>query len=401
MLEAVKLTDRVYWVGAIDWELRSFHGYLTSRGSSYNAYLVLAEKVALIDTVKGGFGAELMERIASVIDPGDIDYIISNHSEMDHSGYLCETVARVKPEKVFASRSGVDALKRHYRPDFEIAAVGDGEKLSLGDCELTFVDTRMVHWPDSMFTYLTDEAVLFSQDAFGMHLASFERYADELPADMVEYETAKYYANIVIPFAPVVGKLLARLDGLGLKIDLLATDHGPIWRRPEDIANVIGKYAEWSAAKPTNKAVVVYDTMWGSTAKMARAVAGGLAAGGVHTRVMPIEGCHRSDVATELLGAAALLVGTPTLNRTLFPTVADVLTYLRGLGMQNLVGGAFGSYGWSGQGTRHAREMLESMGVEIVAEAPTTQFVPDEDALASCKAYGLQVAERVKQVIGG
>ncbi len=391
--EAMKLTDRVYWVGAIDWSLRNFHGYLTSRGTTYNAYLVVGEKTALIDTVKAGFGDEMLSRVASVMDPSDIDYIVSNHAEMDHSGCLTQAVERIRPEKLIASKAAVSALDQHFHGALQVTPVSNGETLSLGDAELTFVETKMLHWPESMVTYFGGDAVLFSQDAFGMHLASTERYVDELPWDIVEYETAKYFANIVLPYAPVVVKALSSLAGLDLKVDLLATDHGPLWREPEHRGWVTGKYGEWSEQAPTRKAVVVYDTMWGSTDMMARAIGEGLSAGGAHPLLMPLSGSHRSDVATEVLTAGALVVGSPTLNKTLYPTVADVLAYLTGLTPKNLVGGAFGSYGWAGQGSSHVQEALEKMKVDLVAEELKVQYIPDAEALAGCRAWGRTIAD--------
>lgn len=391
--EAMKLTDNVYWVGAIDWSLRNFHGYLTSRGTTYNAYLVLGEKIALIDTVKAGFGDEMLARIASVVDPAQIDYIVSNHAEMDHSGCLAEAVERIRPERLIASKAAVSALDQHFHGALEVSPVGTGDTLSLGDGELAFVETRMLHWPESMMTYFGRDAVLFSQDAFGMHLASTERYVDELPWDVVEYETTKYFANIVLPYAPVVMKALTSLADLNLKVDLLATDHGPLWRQPAHREWVVGRYGEWSEQKPTRKAVVVYDTMWGSTDKMARAIGEGLSEGGACPILMPLGGSHRSDVATEVLTAGALVVGSPTLNKALYPTVADVLAYLTGLTPRNLVGGAFGSYGWGGQGSAQVKTALDQMKVELVADELRVQFVPDSDALVRCRAWGRTIAD--------
>jgi flavorubredoxin len=334
----------------------------------------------------------MMARVGSVIDPADVDILISNHAEMDHSGCLPRVAAVTKPESILASKMGVEALGAHYHRGLDITAVSDGETLSLGDTTVTFLETRMVHWPDSMFSYLSGDNVLISQDAFGLHLASIERYVDELPREIVDYEAAKYYANIVLPFSAVVKKLLARLAQLNLPIDLIACDHGPVWRRPEDISGIIGQYGHWAEQKPTRRAVVVYDTMWGSTAMMARAIGEGLAAGGAQPKLLPLSGNHRSDVATELIDAGALVVGSPTLNQTLFPTVSDALTYIRSLGVKNLVGGYFGSHGWSGQGADHVAEALRTMGIPLVGEGVKVKYVPDEDALRRCYDYGEAVA---------
>jgi flavorubredoxin len=396
---AAKITDRVYWVGAVDWGIRDFHGYSTNRGSTYNAYLILAEKVTLVDTVKAAFRDEMFARIASVIDPAKIRYVVSNHSEMDHSGCLPDVVERVKPEKVFASTMGAKALAEHFHLDRDITAVKDGETLGLGDAALTFVETRMVHWPDSMFSYLADEGVLFSQDGFGMHLASSERFADEIDKDVLEFEAAKYYANILMPFSPLIQKLLKKVAGLGISVKVLAPDHGPIWR--EDTGRMLETYGRWAEQKPTKKAVVVYATMWQSTALMARTIADGLAGGGVSARVLPLGSSHRSDVATEILDAGALLVGSPTINTNLFPTVADVLAYLKGLKPQNLIGQAFGSYGWSGEAVGLIGADLGAMKVEMVGEGLRVKYVPDGEGLARCRGFGMEVARALRERCDG
>jgi len=393
---AVKVTDNVYWVGAVDWAVRNFHGYLTHRGTTYNAYLVLADKVALIDTVKPAFADEMMSRIASVVDPGTIQYVVSNHSEMDHSGSLPQTVAAVRPEQILASKQGAKALGRHFHMDSEITVVGDGDSLDLGNMTLAFATTPMCHWPDSMVSYLHEAELLFSQDAFGMHLASGERFADELDRHVLEHEATKYYANILMHLSKFIHKALDKLGGLNLPLKIVAPDHGPIWRTEEDIAWITAAYARWADQAPTHKAVVVYDTMWGSTGRMARAVADGLIAGGAKVRLMPMGACHRSDVVTELLEAGALVVGSPTMNNQLFPAVADVMTYIKGLRPKNLVGGAFGSYGWSGEAARDLHAMLVEMGVRTVAEPLGVCYVPDEAALVECHQLGAAIAEAMK-----
>ena len=394
---AVKVTDRVYWVGVIDWALRNFHGYTTHEGSTYNAYLILADKVTLVDTCKYPFREELMARIASVIDPSRIDYIVSNHSEMDHSGSLGWVMERVKPQKVFASIMGAKALKEHFHWDVDVVPVKTGDTLDLGNMKLFFIETRMLHWPDSMFSYLEDEGVLFSQDAFAMHLASSCLFADELDRGLVERETATYYANILMPYSPLVLKLLDQVRKMGLKPKVVATDHGPIWRREEDITWIFQQYEKWALQKPTKKAVIAYDTMWGSTDLMARTMADGLAAGGAQVKLTPISGSKRSDVATEVLEAGALLVGSPTLNNNIFPSVADVLTYLKGLRPQNLMGAAFGSYGWSGESVKQVREILEAMKVDVVGEVKS-KYVPAKEVLQECYNLGLQIAQRLEEL---
>jgi flavorubredoxin len=391
--EAVKVTDRVYWVGAVDWSVRDFHGYQTSRGTTYNAYLLMADTPVLIDTVKPGFLEEMFSRIASVTDPSRIRILVSNHSEMDHSGCLPEAAARIRPDKVLASKMGAKALLDHFGPRLSVTPVADGETLSLGNASLTFLETRMLHWPDSMVSYFAEERLLFSQDAFGMHLATSERFADEVPGDVLLAEAAKYFANILTPFSPLILKLLERVQGLKIPIDIVAPDHGPIWRK--DPGRMPALYARWAALEPSRKAVVVYDTMWQSTAAMARAVGEGLAQGGVSVKIHNLMASHRSDVATELLGAGALLVGSSTLNNHMLPRVADALTYLKGLKFRNLVGGAFGSHGWSGEGAKQVRETLEAMKVEIDGDPVAARYVPTSADLQNCRDLGRRVAERV------
>ena len=396
--QAVQITDRVYWVGAIDWNLREFHGYATPRGTTYNAFLVLADKVTLIDTVKAPFFDEMLGRIASVIAPSDIAYVVSNHSEMDHSGSLPRLIEAANPEDVFASAQGVKALEAHFHTDGSVRAVKDGERVSLGDVELTFIETRMLHWPDSMFTLMADEGVLFSQDAFGMHLASSELFADRLDQSLLEFEAGKYYANILMPLSNLVKKLLGKLAGALGDVKMILPDHGPIWR--EDVSWIVDRYAKWAERKPTKKALVVYDTMWESTDMMARAIADGLMAGGAKPTLMRAARAHRSDIATELLDAGALIVGSPTVNNTIFPGMADVMTYVKGLRPQNLIGTAFGSYGWSGEAVRQLTDMLAEMKVDVVGDGVKCQYVPDGHALAACRSLGIHIAERLDTICG-
>jgi len=395
---AKKVTDNVYWVGAIDFAVRDFHGYLTSRGTTYNAYLVMGEKVALIDTVKAGFGDEMLARVASVTDPRKIDVIISNHAEPDHSGELAKAIGACRPEKVYASKKGCEALAAYYGLGGKLTAVEDGQTLSLGNLDLTCVETQMCHWPDSMVTYLHADELLFSQDAFGMHLATYEMFDDLLDESVMDCEAARYYANILLPLSAFVTKALRRVEELDIPLKIIAPDHGPIWRK--DPGKIVQAYARWAAQPRVNKAVVVYDTMWKSTERMARAIGEGLADGGAHTRLMPLSGCHRSDVATELLDAGALVVGAPTLNAQMFPAMADVLTYVKGLRPRGLVGAAFGSYGWGARAPKQIRNVLETMQVELVAEPLEVNYVPDADAMKRCYELGQAVAAKLREKLG-
>ena len=391
--KAQKITDDVYWVGAIDWTLRDFHGYATHRGTTYNAFLILADKITLIDTVKAPFKYEMLSRISSVINPEKIEYIVSNHSELDHSGCLPDVIRLVQPEKVFASTMGQKALLEHLTLEQEITAVKDGENLSLGNKTLTFLETRMLHWPDSMVTYLNEDRILFSQDAFGMHLATSERFDDELEFGPLKREAGKYFANILMPYAALIPKIAAKLENLDLASGIIAPDHGPVWRK--DSAEILKLYSQWAQLKPTRKAVIVFDTMWQSTAKMAAAIADGLISKGVKAELMHLGSSHRSDVATELLESGALIVGSPTINNNLFPTVADMFAYVKGLKRRGLIGAAFGSYGWGGEAVKQIEEALEEMKVERVAESVKVRYVPDNEALQNCVNLGIQVAEEL------
>jgi len=396
---AVKITDEVYWVGAIDWLIRDFHGYATNRGSTYNAYLIMADDITLIDTVKAPFRDEMMSRIGSVVDPKKIKIIVSNHSEMDHSGSLPEVIDLIGPEKVYASVMGVKTLTDHFHERIagKVIPVKDGETISLGNMKLIFAETRMLHWPDSMIAFLPERSLLFSQDAFGMHLASFERFDDQIDESILDFEAGKYYANIIMPYAGLVSKLLERVPKTGWDIKLVAPDHGPVWR--SKIPWILSRYTRWASGAPSDKAVVVYDTMWQSTALMARAIGEGLSAGGTLAKVMPMAAHHRSDVVTEILNAGALIVGSPTLNNNIFPTMADALVYLKGLRPTNLIGAAFGSYGWSGESVAQLNGLLAEMKVETIDEGIKVKNVPTVDDLAGCFALGKKTSDILKERI--
>ncbi len=394
---AIPIARDIYWVGAVDWHIRNFHGYATHRGTTYNAYLMLGDKPTLIDTVKKPFMHELLERISSVIDPKDIAYIISNHSEMDHTGCLPEVMEHTRPEKVFSSIMGQKALEAHFRAGSSITPVRDGERLDLGGREALFIEARMLHWPDSMFTYLPEEKILFSNDGFGMHLASYERFSDELPPDTLEYEAKKYYANILMPYSPLVTKLFNRVKDSGMEFSMIAPDHGPVWREEESVRKILGLWETWASGAPSKKAVVVYDTMWGSTDAMAMAIGEGLSSAGVKTSIMPLGAFHRSDVVTETLGAGALIVGSPTLNNTVFPTLAETLTYLKGLRPTNLIGAAFGSYGWGGEAIAQLETMFKEMKIEPFGENVRVQYVPGDDDLFRCREFGKKIAARLSE----
>ena len=394
--QAVKVTEKVWWVGAIDWHLREFHGYRTSRGTTYNAFLVLDDKVTLIDTVKAPFFEEMRERIASVIEPEKIDYIVSNHAEMDHSGSLAMAMQEFKAEKLFCSMQGEKALKAHFHDKLSaMEVVKTGDSIALGKNSLAFVETKMLHWPDSMVSYLTGEKILFSQDAFGMHLAGSERFADEY-CDSVLYEEAKkYFANILLLQSGKIIDLLDNLPGLDLDIDIVAPDHGPVWRNG-DHGKIIDFYREFAEQKPEKRAVVLFDTMWHSTEAMANAIAEGLIQSGISTELISLHSCDRSEAITRIMGAGVLAVGTPTINNNMYPSLGDMLTYMRGLKPKIAVGGAFGSFGWSGEGAKQVAEALTLMNIEQPAAPLAVKYVPDAGALARCVEFGKVLAEALK-----
>ena len=392
--KAVKVTDNVWWVGAIDWHLREFHGYRTSRGTTYNAFLVIDEKITLIDTVKAPFFAEMRERIASVIDPEKIDYIVSNHAEMDHSGSLDRAMKEFKAEKLFCSMQGEKALAAHFHdklPAMEVVKTGDA--ITLGKNSLAFVETKMLHWPDSMVCYLTGEKVLFSQDAFGMHLAGSKVWADEYDKSLLEYEARKYFANIINLQASKVIALLDALPGLNLDIRLLLPDHGPLWRTPEDINWIISLYRDFAEQKYRPRALVAYSTMWHATEKLAAAFAEGVRSAGVEVHLVDLAENDRSSVMTHVAYSGLIAFGAPTMNNQMFPAMADTLCYIKGLKPQNKIGFAFGSCGWSGEGAKQIAAELDAMGIEQPEKFIQVKYMPTAAELAATRDAGNKLAK--------
>jgi len=379
-MKAVQIKENIYWVGGIDWDLRDFHGYLTQRGSTYNAYLIIDEKVTLIDTVKHYLYDEMIARISDIIDPAKIDYIISNHVEMDHSGGLPKLMEVATNAKLITSPKGRAGLMAHYKKDWDFQIAKPGESLNIGERNLNFVLTPMVHWPDNMVTYIPEEKLLFSNDALGQHYASVERFDDQADFDIVMEEAKKYYANIVMPYGRQVQGVLKTVAGLD--IDIIAPSHGVVWRT--FVPEIIERYKKWSANEYDEKALVIYDTMWDSTKKVAYAIQSAFEEKGISTRMLNLDVNHRSDIITEVLTAKYICVGSPTLNNNMLPSVAAFLTYLKGLAPKNRIGLAFGSYGWGGQSIGQVEEVLKECKFEIL-DSIKVQYIPDESQLEEIK----------------
>jgi flavorubredoxin len=376
-MKAVEMKEDVYWVGGIDWDLRNFHGYLTQKGSTYNAYLIIDDKVTLVDTVKHYLYDEMIERISDIIDPAEIDYVVSNHVEMDHSGGLPKLLEVAEDATVVTSPKGKEGLAKHYEQDWDFEVVKPNFSLDLGTKNLDFVLTPMVHWPDNMVAYLPEEEILFSNDAFGQHLASSERFAEDYELDIVMEEAKKYYANIVLPYGQQVQRAL---NGVAdLDIDMIAPSHGLIWK--SNIAEILDKYKKWSANETDEEAVIVYDTMWKSTKKIAYAVKDAFEEQGINTKMRKLGITHISDIMTDILAANYICVGSPTLNNNMLPTVASFLTYLKGLAPKERTALAFGSYGWGGQSVKQVAEVLEDECNFDMLDQIQVQYVPGEDKL--------------------
>ena len=389
---AVELAGGVYWVGAIDWNVRNFHGYSTRLGTTYNAYLVVDDKIALIDTVKAPFYEEMLRRVKEILDPGDIDYVISNHVEMDHSGSLPMMMEEAaKAELITTEKFGESGLKDTFHADWECTPVKKGDELDLGKRKLVFIPTPMLHWPDSMATYLAGENLLFSMDAFGQHIATSQRFDEELGLDVIMPEAAKYYANILMPFGDLILKALDSLSEF--KIEMIAPSHGVIWR--SHVSEIVDAYAAWGRGDTRKKVVVIYDTMWGSTERMAQALVEGITSAGAEVKLFNLSKTDRSDVIKDVQDARALLIGSPTLNNGMFPTVADFLCYLKGLKPKGKVGAAFGSHGWAGGAVKQIEEELAKAGVEVIKSDLAVKFVPDEDAIKKCVDFARNVASRL------
>ena len=390
-----ELTKDVYWVGAVDWAIRKFHGQelSTHRGSSYNAYLITDEKTVLVDTVWEPFQDQLIENIREIVDPAKIDIVVANHAEVDHSGSLPAVMRHTPKAVVVVSQRGKESVEGHFHQAWDFKAMKTGDKINIGKNDLIFVEAPMLHWPDSMFTYLTDKNILMPNDAFGQHYATAFRFNDQVNQEELYEEALKYYANILTPFSGLVLKKIEEVLSLNLTVDMIAPSHGVIWRK--DPLQIVKKYQEWAAQEPDKSAVILYDTMWDGTRQMAEAIGQGLAAKGVQYKVFHVAVSDRNDVITEVFKAKAIIVGSPTFNQGVLPTISPILEDLKGLKFQNKIGAAFGSYGWSGEAVKIIEEHLNRCKIQPVAEGIRAKWQPKSDDLARCKELGQKVAQAI------
>lgn len=392
-----KITDKVTWVGKVDWELKEFHGkeYSTRKGSSYNSYLVRDKKTVLIDTVWQPYDKEFVTRLKQEIDLNEIDYIIANHGEIDHSGALPELLREIPNTPVYCTAKGAQILKAHYHEDWNFVTVKTGDTLEIGDSKLIFVEAPMLHWPDSMFTYMTGDNILFSNDAFGQHYATETLYNDMVDGDELYAEAIKYYANILTPFSSLVIKKIKEVLSFNLPVDLICTSHGVIWK--ENPAQIIEQYLKWAEQYQENQITIIYDTMWNATRKMAEAMADGIREADPEVTVKLYNAAitDKNDVITEVFKSKAILLGSPTVNNGYLHSIGGLLEMMKGLKFKNKKAASFGSYGWSGEVVKQLEEELKKCGFQVVNEGHRSLWVPDESEMAECRKFG---QEFVKQL---
>ena len=392
-----KITDKVTWVGKIDWELRSFHGdeYSTNRGSSYNSYLVRDKKNVLIDTAWAPFAEEYVARLKEEIDLEDIDYIIAQHNEIDHSGSL-PLIVRERPDiPIYCTANGAKIIKAHFHEDWNFQIVKTGDTLNIGDSTLTFVEARMLHWPDSMMTYMDGDNILFSNDAFGQHYASDLMYNDTVDQCELFEEAIKYYANILSPFSPLVTMKIKEILSFELPLNMIAPSHGVIWR--DNPVQIVEKYMEWADSYKENQIVLVYDTMWNATRKMAEAIAEGIKEkdSEVTVKLFNASKTDKNEVITELFKSKAFMVGCSTVNKGIMHATGGLLEMLRGIGFKNKTTAAFGSYGWSGESVKLLEEKLALTKLKVIEGGPLVLWNPDTEGLEECKEFGREFLDQI------
>jgi flavorubredoxin len=395
---SIKVTENVSWVGKIDWELRKFHGeeYSTHKGSSYNAYLVRDEKTVLIDTVWGPFAKEFVAKLAEEIDLKKIDYIIANHGETDHSGALPELLKRIPGTPVYCTANAVKSLKGQYHEDWNFHVVKTGDKLNLGSKEIIFVEAPMLHWPDTMFSYLTGDNILFSNDAFGQHYATEYMFNDLVDQSELQVEALKYYANILTPFSKLVDKKIKDVLALNLPISMICPSHGVMWR--EDPLQIVKKYTQWALDYQENQITILYDTMWNGTRKMAEAIAEGIknADQEVTVKLYNTARADKNDIITEVFRSKAILAGSPTVNKGILSSMAGILEEIKGLAFKNKKAAAFGAYGWSGESVKLLNASLSEAGFAVVNDGLKVLWNPDSDGVSNCKSFGQEFASALK-----
>lgn len=393
-----ELKKNVFWIGFVDWDIRDFHGYQTRRGSSYNSYLIRDKKIAVIDSVKAPFAENLLENISELTSPDKVDYVVCNHAEPDHSGSLPVLMEACKNAELICNAKCKDTLEMYYdTSSWKFKVIDESSKISLGDYTLTFMDTPMAHWPESMFTYVPEIKLLFSMDAFGQHYARSERYDDLVPLAELMQEAKTYYANIIMLYGNNVQKVLGR--AAGLDIEMIAPSHGIIWRK--NIPLIIDAYKRWSSFKAEAKVLIFFDSMWHSTEKIAAAIYEGVLETGISAKKYDLKQTDITQIAEETLDAAVLAVGSPTLNKGMMPKVAEALTYLKGLAPRSKAALAFGSYGWAKNGgAADVYNCLQDMKLEILHEtAMQCRFVPTPEFLDECRKLGNQAGQKALEIV--
>ena len=385
-----KISDTVSWMGKIDWELNKFHGdeYSTHKGSSYNSYLIRDEKTVLIDTVWAPFSKEFVANLKKEIELKEIDYIIANHSEIDHSGALAELMEEIPNTPIYCTKNGAKIIKGHHHKDWNFVEVKTGDTLDIGKNKLVFVEARMLHWPDSMMTYMAGENILFSNDAFGQHYASELMYNDKVDNDELYNEAIKYYANILTPFSKFVVSKIEEVVALNIPIEMICPSHGIIWR--DNPLQIITKYMEWAKSYQENQITIVYDTMWNGTRRMSEAIAEGIRSKDkdVDVKLFNCAKRDKNDIITEIFKSKMVLVGSATINNGILTAAAGILEMMKGMKFTNKKAAAFGSYGWSGESVKIITEQLKEAKFDVVNEGIRELWNPDEEALERCREFG-------------
>jgi anaerobic nitric oxide reductase flavorubredoxin len=399
-MKAVEIKPDIYWVGAIDWGVRDFHGYVTPNGTTYNNYLIMDEQVTLLDTVKYDFADMAVDNIRSIVEPSKIKNLIINHIEPDHASSVDKIMELAPEAMIYITEKGKKGLDRSFDTSkWKFTIVKTGHTLNTGKYTLMFLETPMLHWPDSMVTYVKEARLLISQDAFGQHLATTARFDDEFVecASYAELDEAviDYYANILMPFGKLIRNKIADIQKLGLEIDMIAPDHGVIWRSSPQ--KVMEDYLGMANGRAALRVAIIYDTMWHSTERMTIPLMQGIKDEGVDCKVIKLRATPMSGAIKEFWKSRGCLVGTPTLNNIMFPSVAEFMTHLRGLRPQNRITGAFGSYGWGGGAVKEAYEEFKQMGLEVVEPGVQVLYRPSSEDEHQCYNFAREFAKKVKE----